>query len=127
MNFRWRKISVSKYVIVALKKSIRHWESNVFRAQSGKKFRFDSGVCALCKEFVGFRCTDCPVAVMMHDDGCGGSVWEKLNEHCMTAHGLDVWADTFWSAADCRVCYKFAVKELEFLKRLLEHCVVKND
>jgi len=96
----------------ALKGSIRKWEDIVKGEGS------DNGIenCPLCEMlYFNIECDGCPVKEKTGMDYCYGSPYDEWIKHHKERHTI-----SYPLKIECEKCKEIAIKELEFLKSLLE-------
>lgn len=108
---------MSKRMLTALQKSIKHWEENVAANNPGGA-TFGEWNCALCKIYSGREnCGVCPVAQAVARNYCAETPYYKAT----CAH--DEWEDAHLGgdrANKARTVFRRAArKELKFLQSLL--------
>jgi len=119
---------MNKKTLKALKDSIKKWKK-IIDGTGGDEGSWN---CPLCKIFDGSfwlwkrrnrnwrnqkwnLCVGCPVKEKTGLVNCYGSPYDEWVEHHQKSHN---WWLPF--SVECEVCKEIAIKELEFLKSLLE-------
>lgn len=99
---------MEKSTLIALKKSIKHWEDNV-KAETVDQASISSWDCALCRAFEG--CEGCPVMESTGDPQCDGTPYHFARIKFFDwRRGGDIKLEEWRRAAQ---------KELDFLRSLL--------